>query len=251
MLSNLVFGHDRTVPHPAQKKMTEKVDVFWGFCYIRQSSIDMDFCRSNSVAVLAVLLGGGACAFFAPAACAGDRIDFSAPAIPLGVPRPEVEVKVPKGMIGSRGITGLMGSDAMAAPSQYFIVTPKTREKDVWDLDPILGDDPDQRGAGDSFTSRSDSARATNNNRLMKQGLNPNSSENQIQQRYGSGSEWIGEGKFEVRRKERFGQGKFKGWRKERIGQRQKLCEIWWAERTGQSQRATERSVWTGVLRCR
>jgi hypothetical protein len=100
-----------------------------------------------------------------------------------------VEVKVPKGMIGSRGITGLMGSDAMAAPSQYFIVTPKTREKDVWDLDPILGDDPDQRGAGDSFTSRSDSARATNNNRLMKQGLNPNSSENQIQQRYGSGSD--------------------------------------------------------------
>jgi hypothetical protein len=149
----------------------------------------MDFRCSNSVAALAVLIGSGACAFFAPAACAGDRIDFSAPAIPLGVPQPDAEVKEPTRMIGSGGAAdGFMGGAEMAAPSQYFIVKPKSREKEAWGLDSLRDNDPDQRHADDWFTSRPDPTRVTNSNRLnMKQGLDPNASGNLLQQRYDSG----------------------------------------------------------------
>jgi hypothetical protein len=173
-----------------KKNMTEKVDLSGVLAY-KTNLDDMDFGCSNSVAALAVLIGSGACAVLAPAACAGDRIDFSAPAIPLGVPQPEVEVKEPTRMIGSGGVGGgFMGGAEMAAPSQYFIVKPKSREKDAWGLDPLLGDDPDQRHADDWFTSQPDPTRVTNSNRLnTKQGLNPKDSGNQIQQRYGSGTD--------------------------------------------------------------
>jgi hypothetical protein len=166
--------------------MTEKVDLSEISAYNSKVD-DMDFRFFNSVAALAVLMGSGACAFFAPAAWAGDRIDFSAPAIPLGVPQPDVEIKEPTKMLG-RGdfANGFMGGAEMAAPAQYFIVKPKTREKDAWDLNPRLGDDPDQRHADD--WSRPDPSRVTNSNTLnMKQGSNPNASGNQLQQRYDSG----------------------------------------------------------------
>jgi hypothetical protein len=168
--------------------MTEKVDVA-GFLAYNTGLDDMDFRCSNPVAVLAVLIGSGACAFFAPAACAGDRIDFSAPAIPLSVPQPEVEAKKPVRTIGSSGVaSGFMGGAEMAPSSQYYIVKPRKREMDTWGLEPLLGDDPDQRRADDWFNLRPDSTGATNSSRLnMKSGLNPNASGNTLQQRYDSG----------------------------------------------------------------
>jgi hypothetical protein len=178
-----------------QKNMTEKVDVAGELAY-NTSLDDMDFRCFNSVAALAVLIGSGACAVFAPAARAGDRIDFSAPAIPLGIPQPEVEVKEPNRMIGSYGVGGgggggVLDGAGMAVPSQSYFVKPKTREKDLWGLEPLLGEDPDQRNSDDFwFTSRPDSSRATNGNRLnMQHGLNPTAPGNQIQPRFGSGTD--------------------------------------------------------------
>jgi len=94
-------------------------------------------------------------------------------------------------MIGSvGGGGGFMSGAEMAPPSQYYYVKPKSREKDNWGLEPLLGEDPDQRNNDDWFTSRPDPSRATNGNRLnLKHGLNPNAPGNQIQPRYGSGSD--------------------------------------------------------------
>ena len=168
--------------------MTEKVDLYWVLAYNSKLD-DMDFRLSNSVAALAVLMGSGVCAFFAPAAWAGDRIDFSAPVIPLGVPQPDVAMKEPTKVMGSADFAnGLMGGAEMAAPAHYYIVKPKTREKDAWDLNPRLDDDPDQRRADDWSNSRPDPSRATNNNNLnLKPGSNPNASGNLLQQRYDAG----------------------------------------------------------------
>ncbi|HTA29658.1 MAG TPA: hypothetical protein VK731_04205 [Candidatus Cybelea sp.] len=149
----------------------------------------MDIRCSNSVAALAVLITGGVCAFFVPAASAGDRIEFSAPAVPLAVPQAEVEAKSPARFIGSPGGTGgFMGGGEMAAPSQYFVVKPKHREKDDWGLGPLLGDDPERHRDDDWFSSRTDSTQPTNSNKLnLKLGLNPNAADNAPQQRYDSG----------------------------------------------------------------
>ncbi len=153
----------------------------------------MDIRCSNSVAVLTVLIAGGVCAFFVPAAYAGDRIDFSAPAVPLAIPTQEAEVKAPARLIGSPGGGGgFMGGGEMAAPSQYVVVKPKHKEKDDWGLGPLLGDDPERHRDDDWFSSRTDSTQPTNNNKLnLKQGLNPNAVGNSPQQRYDSGYEGV------------------------------------------------------------
>jgi hypothetical protein len=168
--------------------MTEKIDLAGVLAY-NTNLDDMDFRCSNSVAALAVLIGSGACAFFVSAAWAGDRIDFSAPAIPLSVPHPDVEIKEPARMIRSGDFAGgMMDGPEMAAPTQYYVVKSKSREKDDWSLDPRLNDDPDQRDADDLFASRPDSTRATNSNALnMKQASNPNASGSLLQQKYDSG----------------------------------------------------------------
>jgi hypothetical protein len=172
--------------------MTEKVDVSEVLPY--KTKLDaMDIRCSNSVAVLAVLIAGGVCAFFAPAAYAGDRIEFSAPAVPLAVPQAEVEVKSPARFIGSPGAAGgFMGGGEMAAPSQYTIVKPKHKEKDDWGLEPLLGDDPERHRDDDWFSSRTDSTQPTNSNKLnLRQGLNPNVGGNTPQQRYDSEYEGV------------------------------------------------------------
>jgi hypothetical protein len=151
----------------------------------------MDFRCSNSVAALTVLMGSGVCFFFTPAACAGDRIDFSAPAIPMSIPQPEVETKDPVKMIGSGASSGgFMNGVEMAAPAQYYFVKPKTRDKNDWSLNPRLDSDPNQLDADDWSTSRPDPDRSTNNNNLNpKQGANPSTSSSLLQQRNESGLE--------------------------------------------------------------
>jgi hypothetical protein len=171
------------------KNMTEKIDLSKSFPY-NACLDDMDFRCSNSVAALAVFVSSVASAFFAPSAGAGDRIEFSAPAIPLGVPQPEVEVKEPAKMIGSGSFSeGTVGGVEMAMPSQYFIFKPKTRDKNDWGLDPRLDQDPDQRKADDWFITESDSTRGTNNNNLNKAGLNLNPSGGVLQPRNDVGQE--------------------------------------------------------------
>jgi hypothetical protein len=173
---------------PTEKNLTEKVDVAVVLAY-KIKLDDMGFRCSNSVAILAGLIGGNACVLLAPAACAGDRIDFSAPAIPLGVPRQEVEVKEPARMIGPAGVAdGFMNVTEMAVPSQYYLVKPKSKEKDAWGLDPLLGNDPYRLDTDDLFSTRPDSTRATNGNRLnMRPGSNPNGPGNMPQQKNNAG----------------------------------------------------------------
>jgi hypothetical protein len=153
---------------------------------------DMDVRCSNSVAVLAVLIGSGAYALFAPVLRAGDRIDFSAPAIPLGVAKPEVEFKAPPGMIGlHRMDEGFAGGAEMSGPSEYYYpVKPKTKGDDTWGLEPLLGDDSDQRQKDDLFGEPSTSNRATNSNKVnLRPELNPNASGNPLRQKNDSSSE--------------------------------------------------------------
>ena len=169
-----------------QKKLTEKVDVARVFGY--KTTLDvMDSRCSNSAAVLAVLMGIGACALFAPESHAGDRIEFSAPAIPLSVPRPEVEIKQPARMIGSGAVNdGIMDSVGVAAPSGYILVKPKKKDKDDWSLDSRLDYDPDRRDFDDVYNDRLDSSRdsTTNSNNLnAKQGMNPNAPGTLLQQK--------------------------------------------------------------------
>jgi hypothetical protein len=171
-----------------KKNVTEKVDLAGPFPY-KRSLDDMDSRCSSSIAALTVFMGGGACAFFALSACAGDRIEFSAPAIPLSVPQAEVEIKEPAKMIGAGDFSGeTVGGVEMAMPAQYYIVKPKHGDKNDWGLNPRLDRDPDLRQADDWFASESDSTRGTTNgNNLNKQGSNPNASGNLLQQRNDSG----------------------------------------------------------------
>ncbi len=179
MLSNLVLPRTRR-----EKNMTEKVDVAGVLAYKTDLEV-MDVRCSNSVAALAVLMGGGVCALFAPTAWAGDRIEFSAPAIPLNVPRPEVEVKEPARMIGSANFAGsVIGNTVMASPSSYVLIRPKHKDNNDWSLDPRLDNDPSQRDNDDLFTGRQDSTRETNSNNFnAKQGMNPGAPGGMLQQR--------------------------------------------------------------------
>jgi hypothetical protein len=167
-----------------QKNLSEKVDVAGVLAY-KTILVDMDFRCSNSVAALAVLMGSGVCAWFAPAAWAGERIEFSAPAVPLSVPRPEVEVREPAKMIGSGVATeGIMDGTLMPVSSEYVLVKPRNKDKDDWSLDARLDNDPSRRDADDLFTERQDSTRETNSNNLnTKPGLNPATPGNLLQQR--------------------------------------------------------------------
>jgi hypothetical protein len=167
-----------------QKNLTEKVDVAGVLAY-KTVLVDMDVRCSNSVAALAVLMSSGVCALFSPAAWAGDRIEFSAPAVPLSVPRPEVEIKEPAKIIGSGVATeGMMDGALMPVSSEYVFVKPRNKDKDDWNLDPRLDNDPSRRDADDLFTESSNSTAETNRNNLNnKPGLNPGAPGNLLQQR--------------------------------------------------------------------
>jgi hypothetical protein len=93
----------------------------------------MNLRSSNSVAALALLVAGGGCALFAPAARAGDHLEFSTPAIPLSVPHPDVEIKETKKMTGAADMTAGM-TGGIVAGSMQQIVTSKSKSKDRYDL---------------------------------------------------------------------------------------------------------------------
>jgi hypothetical protein len=96
-------------------------------------------------------------------------------------------------MIGSpRMAEGFSGGAEMSAPSEYYYpVKPKTKGDDAWGLEPLLGDDSDQRKTDDLFGAPFESNRATNsNNKLnLKPELNPNAASNPLRQKYDSESE--------------------------------------------------------------
>jgi hypothetical protein len=153
----------------------------------------MNFRSSNSVAALALLMATEGCALFAPAAHAGDRLEFSTPAIPLAVPRPEVETKEPKKMTGSQDLSAGMAGATETAPQQQTL-SAKSTSKDKYDLDanPILGKDQDKRDADDWFTARPEETpkQATNSSSSnMPHGWDAKASDGSFQRRNDGGFE--------------------------------------------------------------
>jgi hypothetical protein len=105
----------------------------------------------------------------APAARAGDRIDFSAPAISLAIPQPEVEIQEPQKTITSISpASGPMDDVEMPPPQQITVAKQRTRVKDPWEANP-LQDDADPRLAEDLFMGRPELNRLTNGNSLLMQ----------------------------------------------------------------------------------
>jgi hypothetical protein len=150
----------------------------------------MDYRCSSLVAGLALLIGGS-CAFLAPAARAGDRIDFSAPAIPLAIPQPEVESKEFQKAISSTIATDGPADDADMGPQQITVTKSRAREKDPWDINPFRDDDADPRRSDNLFTARSEPNRLTNGISLnMQRGWEDNDSDRILLRR--------GDSKFET-----------------------------------------------------
>jgi len=122
----------------------------------------MDFRFSSSAATMALLIATGGCALFASAAHAGDRLDFSSPALPLAVPHPQVEVKDTKKSFSSDEASGIAPGLDMA-PEQGFVVSrSKHKEDDVWDTNPILGEGQDKRDFNNWLEARPEPNPMTN-----------------------------------------------------------------------------------------
>jgi hypothetical protein len=137
----------------------------------------MDYRCSNSVAGL-VLLIGGSCAVLAPAARAGDRIDFSAPTIPLAIPRPDAEIKEPQKQTSSASLADGPTYDADFAPAGEITVTvSRTKEKDPWNSNP-LQDAMDPRATDGLFSAQPESSRLASGSVFnMKHGRDANEAE--------------------------------------------------------------------------
>jgi hypothetical protein len=90
--------------------------------------------RSSSVALAALLASGGGAGLFAPGVHAGQPIEFSAPAIPLSVPKLEMEVKEPERINAPPGMgTGYMPGVEIPPPMTIVIRPSKTKAKDGWE----------------------------------------------------------------------------------------------------------------------
>jgi hypothetical protein len=147
----------------------------------------MDLRSSNSVAALALLIASGSIALSAPAVPAGERLEFSTPAIPLAVPHPDVEIKEHKKSTGSADMTaGVMGGVNLGSPQQIISTRSKSRDKydldskdefgldakdkyglgsvDKYDLgtDPLPGEGQDKRGANAWLNAGMEPNRVTN-----------------------------------------------------------------------------------------
>jgi hypothetical protein len=177
--------------------MGKKLDLLEVWAY-KSTFKGMDFRCSSSVGAIALLVGSVSCTFLTTAARAGDRIEFSAPAIPLAVPQPAVEIKHPHETIGSAGAAaGLLDDVNMVAPPQVIVSRPKTKEQNPWSLNPLQADDPDQRNADNWFTSQSEPNRLTNGSGLnMQRDADTRDSSSLLQQRYDSAHE-AGQNRFD------------------------------------------------------
>jgi hypothetical protein len=149
------------------RNITKKIDLPGVLAYKIELDV-MDFRCSSLMAGLVLLIGASG-AFFAPAVRAGDRIDFSDPAIPLAIPRPEVEIKEPQKTIGSISMANGPSYEGDFLPPQEFTVTkPRTRNKDPWNANPLL-DDADPRADDDLFSARPEPNRLTNGSQFNLQ----------------------------------------------------------------------------------
>jgi hypothetical protein len=91
---------------------------------------------SNWVVVAALLAGCGGAAFMVPGVHAGQRIEFSAPAIPLSVAKEDKEAKEPERINVSPGMgAGGIGVGGMEMPPAMTIVImpSKARAKEGWE----------------------------------------------------------------------------------------------------------------------
>jgi hypothetical protein len=166
----------------------------------------MDFRSSNAVAALALLMASGGCALFAPAARAGDRLEFSTPAIPLAVPHPDVETKETKKFTGPDDPSaGIMGG--MDTGSQPQIRVSRAKSRDIYDLDskydlnssdkydldsnPLLSEDQNKHDANGWSAARPDPNHLTNSsgNLNMPRGWDEKDSGSLLQRRNDSSLE--------------------------------------------------------------
>jgi hypothetical protein len=157
---------------PIRTQTSPKKLTFPGVWRIKFNLDDMDY-RYSIWAAGAALLIGSSGALLAPTAEAGDRIDFSAPAIPLDIPQPEVEVREPqKAIIATTGIKLPMpDASYMTMPQQVTVRRSKFRDKSPWDNEVFQDDEQDPRNTDDLFTARPEPNRGTNGAGLGMQRL--------------------------------------------------------------------------------
>lgn len=154
----------------------------------------MNFRCFKWVAAFALWIGAGNCAFFTPAARAGDRIEFSAPAIPLSVPCPDVEIKQPSKTFSAVDVSSGIVNDADMIPPPEEITIPrqKNRNNDPWRSSLLQDNDPDQRDADGWLSVRSEQDRFTNGiswNMNMQRGWNEYVSDTLLRHRESSETE--------------------------------------------------------------
>jgi hypothetical protein len=150
----------------------------------------MDSRCSNAVTALALVIASGG-AFFASPARAGDRIEFSAPAIPLAIPQPEVEIKESKKTISPEDVSaGISEGAEMGGSQQYIITKSKHNEDNAWDLNPLGDEGQNRRSADDWFTSLPEQNRLSNSSSLnMQRAWDGTSPDNLLRQRNNAGRE--------------------------------------------------------------
>jgi len=125
----------------------------------------MDYRRASSIAGFVLLIGASG-GLLAPAARAGDRIEFSAPTIPLAIPQPDVEIKEPSKPISSANLADGPTYDAdFLPPPQITVTKARTKERDPWNASPLQSD-LDPRASDDLFNARQDASRLTNGSPL-------------------------------------------------------------------------------------
>ncbi|HEY3860897.1 MAG TPA: hypothetical protein VGO59_03335 [Verrucomicrobiae bacterium] len=94
-------------------------------------------CRCSSLVAVLALLTGGICTLPSTAVRAGDRIEFSSPAIPLAIPQPEVETKQPPKLYNSTlSSDGVVNGGGYLPPAQVTFMTTRKMEKDPWNKNP-------------------------------------------------------------------------------------------------------------------
>ena len=145
----------------------------------------MDLRSSKSVAALAWWIASGGSALFAIASYAGERIEFSAPAFPLAVPLPDVEVRDPNKSGRSLDAPANIGGQEMAPAQGVMIIRPKHKEEDAWGgTTSILGEDKDKRSFDDWVTAPPESNLFTNKgNSAMPHGWDTKSSDDLLKRR--------------------------------------------------------------------